>query len=93
MPIQAQSAGLPLAEVAGFTFNVNAIIAIDRSAYIGTAYEADQPGHEARAITIHLLGPTYFTWVGTDADQAEHWYLQLTGQARVMPATGGMVTQ
>jgi hypothetical protein len=72
---QPQIINVPFANVAGFAFNLQSLIAMDMSAYA--------EGAEGRFIVMRLLGDVSHTFQGPRADQAFHWYLTLTGQARV----------
>jgi hypothetical protein len=77
-PMQPQQQiNLPMKDLAGFVFNVGALIAIDTS-----DYKPDEPTR-VRVIILHLVGPVSHTFTGADADAAYVWYLQLTGQARI----------
>jgi hypothetical protein len=75
-PMQPQQQiNLPMKDLAGFVFNVGALIAIDT-----TSYEA---GNEKRLVGLFLVGPVEHVFFGEAADAAYVWYLQLTGQARI----------
>lgn len=82
MPINNQPApavNIPFAVVGGCAFNVNSLIAIDLSEY--------EPGAEARSIELLLLGPHTMLFEAHDADEFYTWYLNLTGQAKIQPAS------
>ena len=70
---------VPMAIVAGFIFNVNALIAIDVSIY--------KAGDEGRMIFLYLLSEVTHEFTNERADEFYLWYLQFTGQARITPAT------
>lgn len=77
MSQQQQVINIPMVNVAGLIFNVQAIVAFDVSAYA--------PGDPAREVIITLVGPAEFEFLETRADEAYMWILQFTGNARVEP--------
>ena len=80
MSTPAQQINLPMKDLAGFVFNVGALVAIDCQKYT----TREDP---TRSITLHLVGPIAHVFEGERADAAWLWYLQLTGQARIAPAS------
>lgn len=80
MQPQAQQLNLPMKDIAGFLFNVGALVALDVSGY---HTEPDCPDPHRNQVTLHLIGPIAHVFTGVAADQAYLWYLQLTGQARI----------
>lgn len=69
-----QQINLPIATVAGYTFQVPLIVGIDWEDY-DTA--------EDREITLQLIGPHTHTFVGERADEFKSWFEQVTGKARI----------
>jgi hypothetical protein len=75
----AQQINLPMKDLAGFVFNVGALVAIDTSMY----KPPPTPEGHNRIIILHLVGPVEHIFENEAADAAYIWYLQLTGQARI----------
>lgn len=73
-----QLMGLPIVTCGNFTFNISAIAGIDWQLYL--------PGSEERAIDLHLLGGSVYTFTAETADAFKLWFDQVTGKARIQPA-------
>lgn len=71
-----QQVSVQMLVIADFAFNPLAIAAIDAS-----EYEAN------KIIRLHLAGPHTHIFEGQRADKAWHWYMTITGQARVSGVT------
>lgn len=80
MQPQAQQIQIPFQTIAGFVLNMQCLIAIDLSCYV--------PGVEGREVVLHLAGPHEHTLENERADQAYVWFMQISGQARVVPVSG-----
>jgi hypothetical protein len=65
--------------VADFLFRLDTMIALDLSYY--------KEGAEGRNISLVLVGPYEYVFENERADAAWFWYLQMTGQNRIDPAT------
>lgn len=76
---QQQQINIPLVNIAGFAFNPLTIVAIDLQGYV--------EGEPGRAIHLHLAHDCGNEFVDEAADQFYYWYLVLTGQAKIDPAT------
>jgi len=79
-PMQPQAQiNLPMKDLAGFVFNVGALIAINVVGY--------EQGISGRIVILYLAGPVEHYFTDERADQAYLWYLQLTGQVRITSPT------
>lgn len=78
--------GFTMVNVAGFCFNVGALIAIDLTEYVSKD-DRNIAGQERTTpiIILHLAGPTTHSFFGERADQAHEWYLEITGQKKIEP--------
>jgi hypothetical protein len=73
--VPPQEPTVQLTEIEGFAFLPTYFVGWDHSAYL--------EGDPNRTVTLYLVGGISHSWTGTAADHAQHWFLTLTGRARV----------
>jgi len=76
---QQQMLNIPLVEVAGYSFNPAAMVAIDRS-----VYDSQKPD---RCIVLYLIGEIDHEFEGERADEFNRWYLSCYGRTSLQSVT------